>query len=43
MIGADSDGQAHFATLWQSRVEKMLLEHADDPGLVEVSECLAAA
>lgn len=32
----DQDEQARFAMLWQDRVARMLLEHADDPALVRV-------
>ncbi|MCP8896299.1 hypothetical protein KYK29_15320 [Shinella daejeonensis] len=31
---ADKDEEARFATLWQQRVERMLLQHADDPRLI---------
>jgi hypothetical protein len=40
---ADEDEQIRFGALWQSRVEKMLIEHADDPELVRVSEWKVAA
>jgi len=30
------DEEAMFAALWQERVARMLLEHADDPELVHV-------
>ena len=39
---ADEDEQARFAELWQSRVAHMLLEHADDPDLVQVREWTTA-
>ncbi len=28
--------QAEFARLWQARVERMLLEHADDPAMIRI-------
>lgn len=40
---ADEDEQERFATLWQARVEKMLIRHADDPALIRVCEWKAAA
>lgn len=40
---ANEDEQSRFAALWQRRVERMLLEHADDPDLVHVREWQAAA
>lgn len=43
MEQADESGQARFAMLWQARVEQMLIQHADDPGLVQVREWMAAA
>lgn len=33
---ADANEQARFAALWQDRVARMLLDHADDPELVSV-------
>ncbi len=33
---ADEDDEALFAALWQERVERMLVDHADDPKLVHV-------
>lgn len=33
---ADPAEMAEFARLWQERVRRILLEHADDPALVEV-------
>jgi hypothetical protein len=33
---ADAREQAEFARLWQDRVRRILLEHADDPALVVV-------
>ena len=35
-VGGTADAQelVRFAELWQQRVERMLTEHADDPGLV---------
>lgn len=35
---ADADEQARFAALWQDRVARMLIDHADDPQLVSVRE-----
>jgi len=35
--------QARFGMLWQSRVAQMLIEHADDPDLVQVREWSLAA
>jgi len=40
---ADDAEQARFATLWQDRVARMLLDHADDAGLVQVADWRAAA
>ena len=40
---ADGDEQERFAALWQARVEKMLIQHADDPALIRVCEWKAAA
>lgn len=40
---ADESEQARFATLWQDRVERMLIRHADDPALVRAEEWKAAA
>ncbi|MGH7051129.1 MAG: hypothetical protein ACREE5_10860 [Acetobacteraceae bacterium] len=40
---ADEEGQARFGALWQSPVAHMLVEHADDPALVEVAEWEGAA
>lgn len=40
---ASEDEQARFAALWQDRVERMLIQHADDPALVQVEEWKAAA
>jgi hypothetical protein len=40
---ADEDEQERFATLWQARVEQMLVRHADDPALIRVCEWKAAA
>jgi hypothetical protein len=40
---ADEDEQARFAALWQGRVARMLIEHANDPDLVHVYEWKAAA
>lgn len=34
----DEDEQARFTALWQGRVARMLLEHANDPHLVRVHE-----
>lgn len=33
---ADAAGLASFAALWQDRVRRMLIEHADDPKLVHL-------
>lgn len=33
---ADAPARARFAELWQQRVRRMLLEHADDPAVVQV-------
>lgn len=35
---ANAGEQARFSALWQERVKRMLLEHADDPGLIHVRE-----
>ena len=40
---AIADELARFGTLWQARVRQMLVEHADDPRLVQVSAWDAAA
>lgn len=40
---ADEDEQTRFATLWQDRVARMLIEHADDPDLVHACEWEAIA
>jgi hypothetical protein len=40
---ATKDEAARFATLWQDRVERMLIHHADDPALIQVEEWKAAA
>ncbi|HLP70460.1 MAG TPA: hypothetical protein VK181_23385 [Rhizobium sp.] len=40
---AEDVERAQFAELWQSRVEKMLIEHAEDPALVRIKEWDAAA
>ena len=33
---ADEAGLSTFATLWQDRVRRMLIEHADDPKLIHL-------
>src|SRR5690606_27256729 len=39
VTGSATEGaQARFAALWQDRVARMLLEHADDPELVLARE-----
>jgi hypothetical protein len=40
---ADEREQARFTALWQDRVARMLIEHADDPNLVLVHDWQAAA
>lgn len=35
---ASTEEAQRFATLWQERVRRMLIEHADDPALVRVRE-----
>lgn len=40
---ADEDEQARFATLWQARVEQMLIRHADDPALIWARDWTEAA
>jgi len=35
---ANESEQARFGALWQERVERMLIEHADDPALVHARE-----
>lgn len=40
---ADEEEQARFAALWQDRVSRMLLDHADDPEFVRTTEWQAAA
>jgi hypothetical protein len=37
------DEQSRFAALWQDRVERMLIRHADDPALLRFDEWTAAA
>ncbi len=39
---ADGQEQARFAALWQDRVARMLLDHADDPDLVRMTAWEAA-
>jgi hypothetical protein len=39
----DEDEQDRFGALWLGHVARMLMEHADDPGLVHVHEWKAAA
>jgi hypothetical protein len=39
---ADEAEQARFAALWQNRVQRMLLDHADDPALIPAHEWEAA-
>jgi len=40
---ADESERARFAMLWQARVARMLLEHADDPALVHMHTWETAA
>lgn len=40
---ADAGERARFATLWQARVEQMLIHHPDDAALVRAYEWQAAA
>jgi hypothetical protein len=40
---ADEDEQIRFGALWQDQVACLLLEHADDPDLVQVREWTAMA
>ncbi|MCC6472700.1 MAG: hypothetical protein IT514_03050 [Burkholderiales bacterium] len=40
---ASADEQVRFATLWQDRVRRMLLEHADDPDVIHLREWPVAA
>lgn len=40
---ADTDGLAAFARGWQARVRALLLEHADDPAVVQVRTQAPAA
>lgn len=40
---ADEIEQARFATLWQDRVEQMLIRHGDNPQFVQIREWMAAA
>ena len=40
---ASREEQARFAQLWQERVRQMLLDRADDPALVWVSDWPQAA
>jgi hypothetical protein len=39
---ASRDEQSAFAALWQDRVRRMLLEHADDDSLIHLSELRSA-
>lgn len=39
----DEDEQTRFAALWQDRVARMLIEHANDPDLVQACEWETAA
>ena len=34
--GASAEDEALFRTLWQDRVRRLLLEHADDPRVIDV-------
>ena len=34
---ADASEQASFRALWQDRVRRLMIEHADDPRLITVS------
>jgi hypothetical protein len=43
MEAANESEQARFAKLWQDRVARMLLEHADDPALVRMHDWETAA
>lgn len=36
MDGGDQDALREFQTLWQDRVRRLLLEHTDDPAVVQV-------
>lgn len=36
MDGGDQEALREFQTLWQDRVRRLLLEHADDPAVVQV-------
>lgn len=39
MVGRTSaDDELRFGVLWQERVRRMLIEHADDPALIQVSD-----
>lgn len=40
---AEDVERAQFAELWQSRVERMLIQHAEDPALVRVKDWDTAA
>ncbi|MGB3899945.1 MAG: hypothetical protein WA973_15520 [Mesorhizobium sp.] len=40
---ADEEEQARFATLWQARVEEMLIRHADNPALIRARDWTEAA
>lgn len=36
---ATQDEQNQFQTLWQNRVKSLLIDHADDPEVIQVSSC----
>jgi hypothetical protein len=38
---ADATTRAAFAAAWQDRVRRLLLEHADDPAVVQVQRLTA--
>ena len=40
---ASADDERRFGELWQDRVRRMLVEHADDPALVRVAEWSGSA
>ncbi len=40
---ADDEQRRQFGQLWQDRVRRMLLEHADDPMMIQVRELQPAA
>jgi hypothetical protein len=36
---ASGEERAAFASVWQDRVRRLLLEHADDPAVIRAERC----